>query len=85
MGHRKLETQVAKKQIICYHRIRNTKKRETQVFKTIMDLKNPWRNRVENTMWDIEIDEEELLTKKQPQAKKYITDKLKEYQINDIL
>ena len=49
-----------------------------------MDPKNPWRNRVENTMRDTEIDEEELLTKKQPQAKKYITEKLKEYQINKI-
>ena len=35
-------------------------------------------------MRDTEIDEEELLTKKQPQAKKYITEKLKEYQINKI-
>ena len=79
-----IETQVAKKQITYYHRIRTTKNPETQVFKTIMDPKNPWRNRVENTMRDTEIDEEELLTKKQPQAKKYITEKLKEYQINKI-
>ena len=35
-------------------------------------------------MRDTEIDEEELLTKKQPQAKKYITEKLIEYQINKI-
>ena len=73
-----IETQVAKKQKT-YYRIRTTKNPETQVFKTIMDPKNPWRNRVENTMRVTEIDEEELLIRKQPQAKKYITEKLKEY------
>ena len=78
------ETQVAEKQITYYHIIRTTKNPETQVFKTIMDPKNPWKKRVENTMRDIEIDGEELLTKKQPPAKKCITEKLKEYQTNKI-
>ena len=40
-----IETQVAKKQITYYHIIRTTKNPETQVFKTTMDPKNPWRNR----------------------------------------
>ena len=38
-----IETQVAKKQITYYHRIRTTKNPETQVFKTIMDPKKPGR------------------------------------------
>ena len=65
-GIRDIETQVAKKQITYYHRIRTTNNPETQLFKTMMDPKNPWINLVENTMRDIEMDEEELLTKKQP-------------------
>ena len=79
-----IETQVAKKQIIYYHRIRTTKNPESQIFKTITDPKNPWRKRVEHSMRESKIDEEEIMEKKQPEAKKYINKKLKEYQINKI-
>ena len=42
-----IETQVANiKQIIYYHRIRTTKNPETQLFKTIMDPKNPWHGKI---------------------------------------
>ena len=70
-----IETQVAKKQII-YHRIRTPKNSESQIFKTIMNPKNPWRKLVENTMRESKINEEDILAKKQPEAKRHITKKL---------
>ena len=49
-----------------------------------MDHKNSWRKWTENTMRESEINEEEILANKQQEAKRYITKKLKEFQINKI-
>ena len=73
-----IETQVAKKQILT---IENP---ESQLYKSAMEPKNPWRKKVERTIKELNIQLDDLLTKNKIQAKKCLTSKLREYQTNKI-
>ena len=75
-----IETQVAKKQISYYHKIRTIENPESQLYKSAMEPKNPWRKNVERTIKELNIQIDELQTKKNKiQAKKFLTSKLREY------
>ena len=75
-----IETQIAKKQITYYHKIRTTSDPGSQLYKNTMNSINPWRKQVEKTMQATNIDGEELLEKNHQQAKNYITSKLRKHQ-----
>jgi hypothetical protein len=79
-----IETQIMKKQILYYRTIITTKNKDTTIYKVATDANNPWKKRVENTIRITGINEEDLITKNPIQAKKYITQRLMEYQINKI-
>ena len=79
-----IETQIAKKQILYYHKIRTTVNPNSLIAITITDPQNPWRKHLEKTLHDTNIPIEEVLEKNQTQAKQYISNKLKEHQINKI-
>ena len=49
-----------------------------------MESKNPWRKNVERTIQELNIEIDELLSKSKLQTKKFLTSKLKEYQISKI-
>ena len=79
-----IETQIMKKQILYYRTIMTQKNKDTTIYKVATDAKNPWKKRVENTLRLTDINEVDLLTKNLTRAKKYVTQKLKEYQANKI-
>ena len=79
-----IETQMAKKQITYYHKIKTTHDEKSTIAKTISDRLNPWNKQLNKTMTKMEINHEELMSKTKYQAKKYIIKKLKAYQIKKI-
>ena len=79
-----IETQMAKKQISYYHRILTTKNPDSMIYKTVTNQLNPWTKHVGKILNMTKIPIDELKTKNKEQAKKYITKKLKEYQISKI-
>ena len=79
-----IEIQVAKKQISYYHKIRTIENPDSQLYKSAMESKNPWRKNVERTIQELNIEIDELLSKRNLQTNKFPTSKLKEYQINKI-
>ena len=79
-----METQISKKQIMQYYRIKSNEAPDSTTRKLATDSKNPWLKSVEATMASIEINTEELLRKNPNQAKGYVNKKLKEHQIRKI-
>ena len=76
---------MAKKQISYYHKILTIDNPESQLYKSAMEPKNPWRKNIERTIKELNIQIDDLLTKKNKiQAKKFLTSKLREYQANKI-
>ena len=71
-----METQISKKQIMQYYRIKSNEAPDCTTRKLATDPKNPWLKSVEATMASIEINTEELLRKKPNQAKGYVNKKL---------
>ena len=70
-----IESQVMKTQIIYYHKIINTRPKESTLYKVATDPKNPWKKRITNTLKKINIEENEFLEKSPKQAKTTATQK----------
>ena len=45
-----IETQIMKKQLIYYHKIKTKRQEENLTNKIALDPKNPWKKRIENTL-----------------------------------
>ena len=78
-----IETQVMRTQIMYYHKIVNTRPKESTLYKVTTDPDNPWKKKITNTLMKINITETEFLEKKKTK-KTIATQKLNEYQINKI-
>ena len=59
-----IEIQVAKKQISYYHKIRTIENPDSQLYKSAMEPKNPWRKNVERTIQELNIEIDELYYQK---------------------
>ena len=70
-----IETQVAKKQISYYHKILPIEHPESQLYKSAMEPKNPWRKNVERTIKELNIQIDDLLTKKKQDTSQEISNK----------
>ena len=79
-----VETQMDKKQVLYYHKLRNEKDKTSTLAMLTNDPKNPWLKRVEKTIQKTEISKRELLSKNSKQAKIYVNDKMRTYQVNKI-
>ena len=79
-----IETQIMKKQLIYYHKIKTKRQEENLTNKIALDPKNPWKKRIENTLLKINVNNTDLLEKTHKNAKILVNQKLKEYQINKI-
>ena len=78
------ETQIARKQIMYYYKVKTQEKENSTTRKTATDPLNPWLKQVETTLTTTGIDLDEILPKNPKQAKRYINTKLKEHQIKKI-
>ena len=64
-----IETQVMKTQIMYYHKIVNTRPKESTLYKVTTDPDNPWKKKITNTLMKINITETEFLEKKKNKQK----------------
>ena len=64
-----IETQVMKTQIMYYHKIVNTRPKESTLYKVTTDPDNPWKKKITNTLRKINITETEFLEKNKKTSK----------------
>ena len=64
-----IENQMAKKQLMYYHKIKTSTDKGNQIYTTATDPKIPWKIQVENTMKATNISEKEILPDRNPKPK----------------